>query len=99
MRQVFPCRHYLHSVHMHASQNLHVVHLPHCLRCGNMHLMNLRRIREARGLKQEHLAEMIGVNTSTISRAESMHPSAKLETYQKCAEALNLKLSDLFTDE
>ena len=45
------------------------------------------------------LAEMIGVDPSTVSRAESMHHSAKLSTYIKCAEALGVTLSDIFSDD
>lgn len=61
--------------------------------------MNLRRIREARGLKQADLGELIGKDKSTISRAEAMHPTARLETYMQCAEALGVTLEDLFATE
>lgn len=61
--------------------------------------MNLARIRSARGLSQRDLADMLGVNQSTIQRAEKMHPSAKLDTYQRCAELLECELSDIFSDE
>lgn len=39
---------------------------------------------------------MIGVHKSTISRAETMHHTAKLATYQDCARALNVELSEIF---
>lgn len=61
--------------------------------------MNLARIRAAKGLSQRDLADMVDVNQSTIQRAEKMHPSAKLETYQKCAEVLGCDLSDIFSDD
>ena len=61
--------------------------------------MNLARIRELRGLTQRDLAEMIGMNAATIQRAEVGAPSAKLETYKKCAKALNITLSDIFSDD
>lgn len=61
--------------------------------------MNLARIRELRGLTQRDLAEMIGMNAATIQRAEVGAPSAKLETYKKCAAALNVSLSDIFCDD
>lgn len=64
-----------------------------------MHIMNLRRIRELRGLKQADLADMIGKDKSTVSRAEAMHPTAKLETYQLCAVALGITLADIFCDD
>lgn len=61
--------------------------------------MNLARIRKARGLSQGDLAEMIGKDTATISRAENMSKTAKLETYQLCAEALNITLADIFCED
>lgn len=61
--------------------------------------MRLSAIRKAKGLRAADLAEMIGVDAATISRAESMHPSAKLATYVKCAEALGVSLADVFADD
>ena len=61
--------------------------------------MNLARIRTAKGLSQRDLADMVDVNQSTIQRAEKMHPSARLETYQRCAEVLGCDLSDIFSDD
>ena len=60
--------------------------------------MNLPRIRKARGLSQSDLADMIGMDTATVSRAESMNKTAKLETYQLCAKALGITLADIFCD-
>lgn len=60
--------------------------------------MNLKAIRQARGLTQAQLAEMVGVDQSTITRAEAMHESAKLATYSRCAEVLGVTLADLFAD-
>lgn len=61
--------------------------------------MNLARLRKTKKLSQVALGELIGVDGSTIQRAETMHHSAKLETYQKCAEALGVTLADLFTED
>jgi|ERR1051325_4131042 transcriptional regulator with XRE-family HTH domain len=61
--------------------------------------MNLRRIREAKGLNQRDLAEMVGVDQSTIQRAEKMASTAKLATYQRCADVLGVTLSDLFAED
>lgn len=61
--------------------------------------MHLKRLRELRGLNQDDLADMIGLTKSTVSRAESMHHTAKLATYRKCAEALGVSLADLFCDD
>lgn len=62
--------------------------------CG----MNLARIRKARNLTQRDLAEMVGLDQSQIQRAEAMKPTAKLQTYIKCAEALDVTLGDIFAD-
>lgn len=60
--------------------------------------MNLARLRDLKGLTQADLSEMIGVSQSTLSRAESGHHTAKLETFQKCADVLGVPLADLFID-
>jgi pyrroloquinoline quinone (PQQ) biosynthesis protein C len=42
---------------------------------------------------------MIGATKSKVSRAESMHKSAMLETYRLCAEALGVTLADIFSED
>lgn len=42
---------------------------------------------------------MLGIDKSTISRAENAHSSAMLNTYQRCADALGVTLSEIFCDE
>jgi transcriptional regulator with XRE-family HTH domain len=89
---------------------MHIVHLN--VKSGNaprafdqtMHQMhdlgmNLARIRKAKRLSQRDLADMVGLDQATIQRAETMHSSAKLETYQKCADALGVNLADLFAGD
>lgn len=61
--------------------------------------MNLTRIRKARGLSLQELGEMIGKDASTVHRAEKMAKTAKLETYQLCADALKVTLADLFCED
>ena len=61
--------------------------------------MNLAKLRQARGWSQRDLADVIGVNQSTIQRAEACDKTAKLATYKACAEALGVSLSDIFSDE
>lgn len=61
--------------------------------------MNMARIRKSQGLTQADLADMIGVDQSTIQRAEKGHSSAKLETYSRCADKLGVTLADLFSDD
>jgi transcriptional regulator with XRE-family HTH domain len=61
--------------------------------------MRLAQIRNARGLSQKALGEMIGKDASTVQRAETMHPSAKLATYIECADALRVTLADIFAED
>ena len=58
--------------------------------------MHLARLRNARGLSQRDLADMIGMDAATVQRAETMHPSAKLATYKLCAAALKVPLEAIF---
>lgn len=60
--------------------------------------MRLAEIRQARGLSQQQLGEMIGRAASTVQRAEVMAKTAKLETYQLCAAALGVSLTEIFSD-
>jgi len=76
-----------------------MVHLPDAALSGQSWAMNLTRIRDAKGLSQRALAEMIGMDAATVNRAEKMHPSAKLATYILCAEALGVTLADIFADD
>lgn len=62
-------------------------------------MINLSRLRELRGLNQRQLGEMIGRDQSTIQRAETGHASAKLSTYQACADALGVSLAAIFADD
>jgi len=72
---------------------------PAAAKCEDRAAMNLARIRKLRGLSQRTLADMIGVDPATVHRAEVMHDSAKLSTYQACADALGVALGDLFSDD
>lgn len=60
--------------------------------------MNLQAIRMAKNLTQKDLADMLGVDKATISRAEAMAPSAMLKTYIDAAAALNVTLGTIFAD-
>jgi len=78
---------------------MHPVHLPPVAGLGQNAAMNLAKIRNSRKLSQRALGEMVGMDAATIQRAEVMHPTAKLATYRKCADALGVTLPDLFTDD
>ena len=88
----------VHNMHQMRKHNVHAVLSAVSASAWYLPRMRLAEIRTARGLSQDDLAEMIDVNRSTISRAESMHNSAKLETYLRCADALGVSLADLFAD-
>jgi transcriptional regulator with XRE-family HTH domain len=72
------------------AQSMPVMHPAH---------MKLPEIRRQRGLSQKQLAAITGVDQATIHRAEKMHHSAKLATYQLCAQALDVTLVDIFSDD
>jgi DNA-binding XRE family transcriptional regulator len=55
----------------------------------------LRTIRLGRGLSQQTLAEMAGVNFKTINRIENNHFSPSLSTLLKLCDSLAVKPSDI----
>lgn len=61
--------------------------------------MRLKQIRKAKGLSQADLADMIGVNQSTISKMENGEHGCTIEKFQAYAAALGVGLSDLFADD
>lgn len=56
----------------------------------------IRHFRNLAGLKQEALAERIGVDANTISRFERGHQQPTLERLQALADALERPCSDFF---
>lgn len=62
--------------------------------------MRLKELREKRGLTQEQLADLSGVNQSAISFIENgTTASPKLDTLQKLARALGVSLEELVDDK
>jgi len=59
---------------------------------------NLRLIRKARGLNQTQLAEIAGVEQSTVSKVETGWDGVTLRNLRKLAQALDVQLVELFTD-
>lgn len=57
--------------------------------------VNLRRIRKAKGLSQEQLAELIGRSTEAISNIERGKSSPNLETVIDIRSALRIPLAEL----
>jgi len=58
---------------------------------------NLVRLREARGLTQVQLAEMVGSHQATISKIESGVGNPTLDLIQRIAAALKVHPSELFS--
>ena len=59
----------------------------------------VRTLREARGLTQDQLAEMIGVDTQTVQRMERAKISPALSRVLAVASALDVAIADLFSEE
>ena len=57
--------------------------------------MNLKEIRLARGMTQEQLANICGLEQSRIARYESGKREPDLDTLRKLAEALDCTLDEL----
>lgn len=61
--------------------------------------MNLERIRRARGLNQNDLAEMADVKQSTISKIERGYDGVTLRVLNKLATALRVEVTELLSDD
>ena len=58
----------------------------------------IRARRGSRGLSQEALAELAGLNRSYLGEVERGSASASIETLEKLAAALGERLSDLLRE-
>ena len=56
----------------------------------------IREVRESLGVSQEELAEKSGVSRATLWRLEMLGKDAKVNTLNKIARALGVKVTDLF---
>ena len=60
----------------------------------------IRKARISAGLSQEELAKAIGVSLRTVTNYETEHRvPRKIETYGKIAEALNIDVNYLMSDD
>ena len=57
--------------------------------------VNIRRVREQRGLSQEKLAFLADLHRTTIGRIERVERKIKVGTLYKIAEALGVEAKDL----
>ena len=56
---------------------------------------NIRQARQKAGLTQKELGEKLGVSQAAVGQFENDKSTPKIETLQKIATALNIKLSEL----
>lgn len=62
---------------------------------SNYFASNLKKIREKRGLSQNKLGKMAGVNQTTIARWENKEIAPSIDNVEDLANALNIPLPDL----
>lgn len=59
----------------------------------------IKSIRKKKKISQEKLAEMTSMNIKSIIRAENVSGIPSVETIIKIANALNIKIADLFESQ
>ena len=63
-----------------------------------MKTLDLKSIREEYNISQEDLAFKAGLTTRTIQRIENHETNPRQETLKRIADALNIKIEELFID-
>lgn len=58
----------------------------------------IRKIRKARGLSQEKLAEKVGISTTHMSHIETANTKMSLPTFAEIASALDVRTDELLYD-
>lgn len=56
----------------------------------------IRELRKLRGLSQEELARIVGVERSTVSKWETGEAKPRADLFVKLAKTLHCKVDDLF---
>ena len=59
----------------------------------------IRRIRKARGLSQEQLAELIGISTTHMSHIETANTKLSLPVFVEIARVLEVQMDSLLYDD
>ncbi|MFM9277991.1 helix-turn-helix domain-containing protein [Paenibacillus jiagnxiensis] len=57
----------------------------------------IRQYRKWKGLTQEQLAELVGINFTQIGKIERGEYNVKIQTLEKIANALGVRLSELIS--
>lgn len=60
---------------------------------------NIKKIRKKRGIKQEELAELIGLEVKSLSLIETGAGFASAKTLEKLANILKISFAQLFEEE
>ena len=60
---------------------------------------NMKRFREIMGISQADLAEKMGSSPTLIGKIETMKRFPSADSLNRIAEALNVKISDLFFEQ
>lgn len=59
----------------------------------------IRKLRKARGLSQEQLAEKVSISTTHMSHIETANTKLSLPVFIEIAQALDVRLDDLIYDQ
>ncbi|QUH29543.1 helix-turn-helix domain-containing protein [Vallitalea guaymasensis] len=62
-------------------------------------LFRIREIREIRNYNKSQLAKKAGISKATISKLENYKESPTIETLEKIAKALDVKVSELLVED
>ncbi|GMQ57718.1 hypothetical protein AN1V17_21130 [Vallitalea sediminicola] len=62
-------------------------------------LFRIREIREIRNYNKSQLAKRAGLSKATISKLENYKESPTIETLEKIAKALDVKVRDLLVED
>ena len=57
---------------------------------------NIKKIRKTKGLKQDELAELLGLEVKSLSLIETGNGFVSAKTLEKLISVLNVSLGDLF---
>lgn len=62
-------------------------------------MLNIRKLRKEKELKQVDLAKMVGIKNNTLSQYETGERMPNIEMLTKLAKVLNCSIEELIKDE
>lgn len=66
---------------------------------GGETMLNIRKLRKEKELKQVDLAKMVGIKNNTLSQYETGERMPNIEMLTKLAKVLNCSIDELIKDE